>query len=430
METTKAKLLEKRRRKLAKLMGSGVAYLTNPPPERDHSRKNKPDPDMFYLTGLTEPDCAYAMKVESGKIKHEAVYCRERNPTHEKWNGRTLGPKGAARVARIDDARPWKGLAKFIEDSFDNSFKSHCIRFDLSNEALLEFTKHIEKQHGKKEHALCELRHLTARIRMVKDSHEVDLIKKSSEITTNAMHKVALALHEAKSEADLEAIISHFYTENLAQHAFLPIVACGKNACTAHYVKNNSRLQKNKLVLVDTGAVLNGYASDLTRVFPVNGKFTNAQRDLYETVLEAQKAAIARAIKGNTMQTAHNAACKALAKGLASMGICRGSPAKVMASGDFTDFFFHSIGHMLGIEVHDPITNTDSQGKPLQLKPNMVVTIEPGLYLDDRKKVPVELRNTGVRIEDLVQVARNGNNILTDGAPKSIRDVEALLEWA
>ncbi len=414
----------KRRERLAALVGDGTVFAANPPLPSDHAASHRPDPDMFYLTGMDEPDCSLSLAVEGGKITGETVHCRARDPDYERWNGELLGPLRASRLLAVDDVRPWKDAAAALREAVGNGAGQLHVRMD--SPAAAQGLSIMSNSRPAGRTSLSDLRWATARLRMVKDRTEVALIESCSRIAVEALAELASALPGAATEADLEASLSSSYARRGAEHAFRPIVACGRNACVAHYTANSSRLGRGKLVLVDTGARRSGYTSDITRVYPLSGRFTDAQRELYGTVLSAQKAAIRRIRPGSTLESAQRSASRALAKGLASMGVCRGAPERVMGSGAFADFYFHSIGHMLGIEVHDPILRKDGKGRPLRLVPGMVVTVEPGLYLDGRKQVPKELRNTGVRIEDLVLVTRTGNRVLTAAAPKNPSEVEAL----
>lgn len=415
----------KRRERLAALVGDGTAFAANPPLPADHAASHRPDPDMFYLTGMTEPDCSLALAVEGGRIAGETVHCRARDPEYERWNGELLGPLRASRLLEVDDVRTWKGSAAALKEAVGNGAERLHVRMD--SPAAAQGMGLLSERKAAAKGSVHDLRWATARLRMVKDRTEAALIESCCRIAVEALDELAAALPGAAAEADLEASLAGSYARRGAEHAFRPIVACGRNACVAHYTANSARLARGKLVLVDTGARRSGYTSDITRVYPLSGRFTEAQRELYGTVLSAQKAAIRRIKPGSTLESAQRSASRELAKGLASMGVCRGKPERVMASGAFADFYFHSIGHMLGIEVHDPIVRKDEKGRPLKLAPGMAVTVEPGLYLDGRKQVPRELRNTGVRIEDLVLVTRTGNRVLTAAAPKDPSEVEGLL---
>ena len=426
MDATLADTLKKRRARLAAKIVDGLAYVFNPPPEKDSSRRFKPDPDMFYLTGMTEPDCALVLKADSGKLSEEIVYCRDRDPEHERWNGEMLGPTRTRNLLSIGDARPWKGPAEVVRDVFSAGARSHHVNLDSRSPAVKACLSLVACDKGQTRTAIHDLRWATTRLRMVKDRLEIERISSSCQVTVEALSELALSLPTAKSEAELAAKLDHAYAARGATHAFLPIVASGGNACVAHYIANSARLRKNKMVLVDTGAHLEGYASDVTRVYPVGGRFSPVQRELYGIVHDAQRAAISRIRPGGTMAQAQQSASRVLAKGLSSIGICKGTPGRIMSSRTFAELYFHSIGHMVGIEVHDPFLRTDSRGKPLRLAPGMVVTVEPGLYLDGRKQVPREIRNTGIRIEDTVLVTRTGRRILTEGAPKATREVEGL----
>ena len=408
----------RRRERLARKLGDGTALVCAKPAPGDHAEIYRPDPDLLYLTGMAEPHSALSITVRDGKIEEETIFCRERDVDRERWDGEILGPTRARNWLGIGDAAKWEGIGAFAREQVPQE-GDVFVKFEKGNQLPNRCAQAMASSAGPSSRAMRDLRGAMATLRMVKDGEEIASIKMSCSLAVKAMERVRTGMAAASSEAGLEAIISHEYASAGANHAFRPIVACGKNACVAHYVENSSRLAKGRLVLVDTGASLDGYASDITRVYPVTGDFSPAQKELYEVVLRAQKAAMSNVRPGGTMARAQRAACRALARGLADMGICRGPVARVLSSGDFADFYFHSIGHMLGLEVHDAYLRTGPDGKPTKLRSNMVVTIEPGLYLDDRKCVPKELRFTGIRIEDTVLVTRTGNEALTAGTPKA-----------
>lgn len=403
----------RRRRRLAARLKYGTAIIINRQLPDHHADIFRPDPDLFYLSGLTEHHTALALTVERGRIVAETGYCPRRDRDFERWHGELLGPVRTRRQLGLETVRPWPGVAGIVTEQLHPGMLAWT-KSSLPRLAVL-------CKHRTEGDEIRELDQELARLRMIKDRAEMQAIARACALTARAQLRVLRSLPGAATEAELQAELDHAYARAGAQHAFRPIVAAGRNACIAHYGANRAPLRRGQLVLVDTGCELERYVADITRTYPVSGRFTPAQRDLYETVLAAQQAAIRRARPGVSMQSLQRAASRELAYGLKSMGICRGKLETVLASEAFNRFYFHSIGHSIGLDAHDPTPGARGE---LKLSSGMAITIEPGLYLDASKGVPSELRHTGVRIEDVVAIKPSGRKVLTAAAVSSVAAIE------
>jgi Xaa-Pro aminopeptidase len=271
------------------------------------------------------------------------------------------------------------------------------------------------------------VRRILDEMRIIKGEHELALMRRAAQISTGAHCRAMRATRPGKKEFEIEAELIHEFRRHGAQApAYMPIVAGGANACVLHYVENSATLKDGDLLLIDAGCELDGYASDITRTFPVNGRFRGPQKDVYQMVLAAQAAAIAAVKPGNAWDQPHDVALKVLAQGMIDLGLCKGSLDKVLESGDYKRFYMHRTGHWLGLDVHDA-GDYKRDGKWRELKPGMVLTVEPGCYVRPAQDVPEKLWNIGVRIEDDVLITTKGQEVLTSAAPKKIEDIEKLM---
>jgi Xaa-Pro aminopeptidase len=271
-----------------------------------------------------------------------------------------------------------------------------------------------------------DIRNALDAMRLVKDAAEIATMRRSAAIASGAHERAMRATKPGMMEYQVEAELLHEFRRNGAQApSYTPIVASGANACILHYVENNRRMRAGELLLIDAGCEVDGYASDITRTYPVGGTFSPVQRDVYQLVLAAQSAAT-RAVKpGAAFDAYHFAALKVLVRGLIDFKLCKGSEAKVIETGDYKRFFMHRTGHWLGLDVHDA-GDYARNGKPTTLAPGMVVTVEPGLYIRPAPKVPKAFWNIGIRIEDDVLVTKDGRDVITSPA-RTVRDIEALM---
>jgi len=275
-----------------------------------------------------------------------------------------------------------------------------------------------------------DLRVILDAMRLVKDDHELGLMRRAAAVSAGAHVRAMRAARPGMMEYEVEAELMHEFRRHGSQFpAYWPIVAGGANACVLHYRENNQRLSDGDLLLIDAGGELDGYASDITRTFPVNGKYTGPQAAIYELVLAAQSAAIAEVKPANPWNAPHDAAVKVLAQGFVDLGLCQGPLEQVLEKEDYKRFYMHRTGHWLGLDVHDAGDYKEG-GEWKALQPGMVLTVEPGCYVRPAEGVPERFWNIGVRIEDDALVTATGREILTTGAPKRIDDVEALMRDA
>jgi Xaa-Pro aminopeptidase len=264
-------------------------------------------------------------------------------------------------------------------------------------------------------------------MRLIKDDSELGVMRRAAAISVAAHERAMRATRPGRSEYEIEAELLHEFRRRGSQYpAYTPIVAGGANACILHYRDNSARLADGDLLLIDAGCELDGYASDVTRTFPIGAKFSRAQRDIYELVLAAQSAAIAAVRAGQRWDEPHNAAVAALAQGFVDLGLCSGTVEKVIETEDYRRFYMHRTGHWLGLDVHDA-GEYKSGGEWRRLEPGMTLTVEPGCYVRPAEGVPEAFWNIGVRIEDDVVVTATGCEVLTASAPKSVRDIEAIV---
>jgi Xaa-Pro aminopeptidase len=264
-------------------------------------------------------------------------------------------------------------------------------------------------------------------MRLVKDDSELAVMRRAAAISVAAHERAMRATRPGRSEYEIEAELLYEFRRRGSQYpAYTPIVAGGANACILHYRENSARLAEGEMLLIDAGCELDGYASDVTRTFPVSGKFSRAQKDLYELVLAAQNAAIAAVKPGNRWDEPHNAAVQTLARGFVDLGLCAGPVEQVIQTEDYRRFYMHRTGHWLGLDVHDA-GEYKTGGEWRRLEPGMTLTVEPGCYVRPAEGVPEAFWNIGVRIEDDVAVTASGCEVLTAGAPKTVRELEALV---
>ncbi|MEO8161832.1 MAG: M24B family metallopeptidase, partial [Arenimonas sp.] len=276
-------------------------------------------------------------------------------------------------------------------------------------------------------HEFLELGHLLHELRLFKSAGELKLMQRAADIAREALLAAMRATHDGAREFEVEAALQYVYRRNNSCAAYEPIVGAGANACVLHYRANNAPMADGELLLVDAGAEYAGYASDITRTWPVSGRYSPAQRALYQLVLDAQGAALAQARPGRSWIAGHEAAVSVLTEGLLSLGLLKGTLKKNLASGEYKRFYMHKTGHWIGLDVHD-VGEYKVAGEFRELEPGMVFTIEPGLYIAPGSKgVPAKYQGIGIRIEDDVLVTKHGHRNLTDGVPREIDAIESVL---
>jgi Xaa-Pro aminopeptidase len=427
-----------RRRHLSSQMQQGVAIIPTAPEQvrnRDAHFPYRFDSYFYYLTGFREPEAVLVIVagVEEG-VSKRILFCREKNAEREIWDGFRFGPEAAQETFGFDEAY---SIAKLDELMPKLLAGQHAIYYSLGhNEAwdarVVGWINQVRQQSRSGIAAPAEIRDvhlLLDEMRLFKAPEELRVMRHAAKISGGAHRRAMRKTRPGMNEYEVEAELLHEFRRHGAQApAYTPIVAGGANACILHYVENNTRLNAGDLLLIDAGCELDGYAADITRTFPVDGKFSAAQRDLYELVLSAQAAAIAEVRPGNSWDASHNAALRVLAQGFIDLGLCHGSVDEVIQSGDYKRFYMHRTGHWLGLDVHDT-GEYKHNGEWRALQPGMTLTVEPGCYIRPADDVPAHLWNIGIRIEDDVAVTETGCEVLTSAAPKTVAEIEELMKY-
>jgi Xaa-Pro aminopeptidase len=424
----------RRRRQLMRMAGGDAVLLIAAAPERirnaDAAWPYRQDSDLHYLSGFPEPDCVLALL--PGRKHGEAVlFCRERDPEHERWHGESIGTERAVERYGMDDAFPIDDIDDILPGMIEGRGRVYC-HFGSEPEfdaRLLAWMRRLRQLRGggvvPKE--FVALGHLLHDLRLYKSRGELKLMRDSAAIAVEA-HLAAMRVAKAgRHEYEVEAELLSAMRSRGAVAAFPPIVAGGVNACVMHYQANRAVLRDGDLLLIDAGAELDCYASDISRSFPVNGRYSREQRALYEVVLEAQLAAIDEVRPGCAFDAAHQMAVRVIVEGLCALGVLKGTADDAIADGSYKRFYPAKTGHWLGLDVHD-VGDYRVDGEPRLLEPGMVVTVEPGIYIPPSDtSVAERWRGIGIRIEDDVAVTRDGNDVLTAGVPKQAQEIEALL---
>jgi Xaa-Pro aminopeptidase len=422
-----------RRRALQARMGRGVALVPTAPMRvrnRDSEYLFRFDSYFYYLSGFTEPEAVLVLV--AGDEPKSILFCRERDPARELWDGLRCGPEGAKASLGLDEAHPIETLDEQLPRLLANQPVLHYAPgADAAwDTRLMGWLNQVRAQARAGIAAPAEIRDLRTALdemRLVKDDGELALMRRAASISAAAHERAMRATRPGRNEYEIEAELLYEFRRRGSQYpAYTPIVAGGANACILHYRENSARLADGDLLLIDAGCELDGYASDVTRTFPVNGKFSGPQKDIYELVLAAQGAAIAAVKAGRRWDEPHDAAVKTLARGFVDLGLCSGSVEQVIETEDYRRFYMHRTGHWLGLDVHDA-GEYKSGSEWRRLEPGMALTGEPGCYVRPSDKVPEAFWNIGVRIEDDVVVTAAGCEVLTSAAPKSVRDIEALV---
>jgi Xaa-Pro aminopeptidase len=422
-----------RRQRLAEAIGAGVAVVPTAPERlrnRDSHYPYRFDSHFYYLTGFTEPEAVLVLA--AGK---SILFCRERNPEREVWDGFRYGPEAARERFGFDQAHSIAELDKELERLLENQPALYYPigadpEWDMRAIRWLNAVRSRARAGIAAPERVQDVRAVIDDMRLVKDAHEIGIMRRAARIAAAAHRRAMQRTRPGRFEYEIEAELLHEFRRNGAQFpAYSPIVAGGANACVLHYVFNDAPLREGELLLIDAGCELDGYASDVTRTFPVNGRFSPAQREVYEIVLAAQRAAIESVRPGAAWNEPHDTAVKVLAQGLLDLKLVTGSLDEVLEKETYKRFYMHRTGHWLGLDVHDA-GEYKRQGNWRALAPGMALTVEPGLYIRAEDDIPQRLRNIGIRIEDDVLVSDAGAEVLTAEAPKTLADVEALMRDA
>ena len=424
----------RRRKHLMELIGqSGIAVVAAAP-ERVRSRDTlftyRPDSDFYYLTGFAEPEAVVVLV--PGRPQGEfLLFCRERNPEREQWDGPRAGPEGAVASFGADDAFPITDLDDILPGLLERSDRVYySIGGNEFDQRLLAFIKTLnsKRQSGHSPSELVALDHLLHEMRLFKSRAETSVMRQAARIAVAAHSRAMRACRPGMKEYELEAEFVHEFRRRGAECSYPPIVAAGANACVLHYRANDVALRDGELVLIDAGCEVSMYASDVTRTLPVNGEFNPAQRALYEVVLEANQAATAKAVPGNHWNDPHDTAVDVVTRGLKGLGLLEGRVPQLVKSLAYKQFFMHKTGHWLGMDVHD-VGDYKVADQWRLLEPGMVMTVEPGIYVSPGdKSVDKRWRGIGIRIEDDVQVTRTGPDVLTQGLPRTVAEIERQMD--
>ena len=415
--------------------GGGIAIVPTAP-ERTRNRDSEYlyrfDSYFYYLTGFTEPEALLILIADKAGSHKTILFCREKNIEREIWDGYRYGPDAAREAFGFDEAHSFSSLDEVLPKLIANQSillypAGHDAAFDTRAMGWLNAVRAQSRNGVTAPATLKDVRVLLDEMRLIKDANEIATLKRSATIGAlghlRAMRTTKPGMHEYEIEAEL---LYEFRRHGSQFPSYWPIVAGGTNACVLHYNKNDQPLHDGDLLLIDAGCELDGYASDITRTFPVNGKFSGPQKTIYELVLTAQTAAFDAVRPGNNWNAPHDAAVCVLAQGFIDLGLCKGSLNAVIESGDYRRFYMHRTGHWLGLDVHDA-GEYKQNGGWRTLESGMVLTVEPGCYIRPDDSVPQEFWNIGIRIEDDVLVTAAGCDVISSEAPKSVAAIEELM---
>ena len=425
----------RRRKQLMRMADEDAILILPSAPERVRSHDThypyRQDSDFWYLSGFPEPEAVLVL-VPGRKHGEVLLFCRDRDPEREAWDGPRAGPEGAVEAYGVDDAYPITDLDEILPGLLEGRSRVYYhfgrdTEFDLK---LIGWVNRVRSQvrHGAQPpHEFLELGHLLHELRLFKSAAELRLMRHSAGIAAQAQLAAMRATRVGGREYEVEAALQYTYRRHNAVAAYEPIVGAGANGCVLHYRANNAPLNDGELLLCDAGAEYAGYASDITRTWPVNGRYSKEQRALHDIVLAAQAAAMEQARPGRPWILGHEAAVEVLTEGLLSLGLLKGSLKSALSSGTYKKFYMHKTGHWLGLDVHD-VGEYKVAGDYRELEPGMVFTIEPGLYIAPGSKgVPAKWQGIGIRIEDDVAITKDGHEVLTGGVPRDTDAIEAVL---
>ncbi len=425
----------KRRKKLMDMLGDDSIAILPAAPEklrnRDVAYRYRQDSDFYYLTGFAEPEAVVAL-IPGRSPAEFVLFCRERNREQEIWHGARAGLEGACADYGADDAYPITDLDDILPGLLENRER---IYYTMGNDTVFDqrVLGWVNQVRGKARSGIhapeqfVSLNNILHDMRLYKSRHEIGMLRKAAAISATAHIRAMQTCRPGKTEYQIEAELIHEFMRQGAHSAAYPsIVGSGANSCVLHYIENTRELEDGDILLIDAGAEYESYASDVTRTFPVNGRFSRQQKAVYEVVLAAQLAAIDAVRPGNHWAQPHDAAVEVLTEGLVALGILKGKPRTLIKEKAYSRYFMHKTGHWLGMDVHDVGDYKVGEGWRL-LEPGMVMTVEPGLYFPPQKGLARKWWNTGVRIEDDVLVTKAGHEVLSRDAPKSITDIEALM---
>jgi len=430
-----AKAHARRRKQLMRMAGNDAILILPAALERIRSRDThypyRQDSDLLYLTGFPEPEAVLVLV--PGRAHGETLlFCRERDVEREGWDGPRFGTEGAIEAFGLDDAYPITDLDDILPGLLEGRTRVYYhfgrdAEFDLKLIGWVNRVRAMMRMGAQPPHEFLELGHLLDEQRLVKDRDEIRLMQRAADISVAAHQAAMRAVRPGMREYELQAEVERVFRMNDAVPAYGTIVGAGANGCVLHYVANAGQARDGDLVLIDAGAEYRGYAADITRTFPVSGRFSKEQRALHDLVGAAQAAALAQARPGVAYEAGHLAAVETLTEGLLQLGLLKGKLARNLKDATYKRFYRHKTGHWIGLDVHD-VGEYRIEGESRLLEPGMVFTIEPGLYVSpDDTSVAAKWRGIGIRTEDDVLVTGDGHRVLTDALARSSEEIEAFM---
>jgi len=407
------------------------------PSAREATRSNdthyrfRQDSDFFYLTGFEEPD-AIAVINPSQSPKY-TLFVRPRDPEREIWDGRRAGVEGARQDFGADESFPIAEFDEKLNDILDGAERLYYrlgVNSDLDDTIIRQIARMraVNRKPIHPPQTIIDPATIIHELRVLKSPEEIEIMQRAADIAAEAHVEAMKAVRPGMNEYEVEALIERVFRERgAAAPAYTSIVGAGPNATVLHYINNDGQLRDGDLLLVDAGAEYKGYASDITRTYPINGRFTKAQREIYELVLKAQKSCVEMVRPGVTHDQLKQHSIEVLTEGMVQLGLLKGDPEELIKEKKHEQFYMHGLGHMLGIDVHD--VGLYYYGKESRaLEPGVVMTVEPGIYISvDTKDIPEQYLGIGVRIEDDVLCTQNGPRVLTTKVPKEVSEIESLM---
>ena len=425
-----------RRKDLMSMMADNSIAVIAAAPEKVRSKDTlypyKQSTNFSYLSGFSEP-CAVMLLIPNRQQGECVLFCRDKDPLRETWDGLRLGPIEAKQALALDDAFPIDDIDDILPGLLEG--KSHIYYSAGKDKAfdkqLIQWVDEVTLDKESDSEPCCEqvdLDHILAELRLIKSAAEIKLMRKAADISAEAHCRAMRFCQPGQYEYQLQAEIEHqFMTSGATGPAYTSIVGGGKNACILHYIENQSALKSGDLVLIDAGCEYQNYAADITRTFPINGKFSTAQAAIYDIVLAAQTAAINCITPGVTYDQANKATIEVITQGLVDLGILKGDVDQLIAEGAYREFYMHSVSHWLGMDVHD-VGDYKINNQWRVYEAGMLLTIEPGIYIAaDNQNIDKKWRGIAVRIEDDILVTKAGREVLTDGVPKQRDQIESLM---
>jgi len=435
MTISQQEYAQRRRALMAKMEPNSIAIIpsaTEKVRSRDTHFYFKQDNDFFYLSGFNEPESVLVL-IPGREHGEYVLFCRDKDKDKEIWDGYRAGPQGACRDYLADDAFPIDDIDEILPGLMESRSRVYYamgsnMHFDQQVMTWVNSIREKVRSGATPPGEFVDLNHLVHEMRLFKSPAEVDVMRRAAVISSNAHMAAMQAAKTAHYEYQLEATINHYCQQHGARfQAYNAIVGGGDNACILHYVENNQPLNNQDLVLIDAGCELDGYASDITRTFPVGGVFSPEQAALYDVVLKAQKAAIEQVRPGNHWNASHEVSVEIITQGLVDLGLLQGDTHTLIEQGAYKEFYMHKIGHWIGLDVHD-VGDYKVNGQWRLLETGMVMTVEPGIYVSPTNMhVDEKWRGIGIRIEDDILVTQDGHDILTKDVIKERAEIETLM---